>query len=177
MPHHSVMDLTGYVETLRNELGVAAATGGDEALELAERLTGPLDAAARLVLQEALSDAAQEITRDLAPGSVELRLRGRALEFVVTPPPALGPVEQEPAYQPPFQAREADTSGEGGTSRISFRPPEELKARIEDAAEREGLSVNAFLVRTLSSALDPGRRSPSSRPDTRDGERVRGWFR
>ncbi len=171
------MDLAGYVETLRNELAVAAATGGDEALQLAERLTGPLDAAARLVIQEALSDAAQETPRDLAPGPVEHRLRGRALEFVVTPASALGPADREPAYQAPPPAREAEGSGEGGTSRISFRPPEELKARIEDAAEREGLSVNAFLVRTLFSALDPGRRSPSSHLDAREGERIRGWFR
>lgn len=173
------MDLTGYVETLRNELAVAAAAGGDQALELAERLTGPLDASARLVIQEALSDAAQEITRDLAPGSVELRLRGRALEFVVTPPPALGPLEQDTADMPPAPpARDAEAAGEGATSRISFRPPEELKARIEDAAEREGLSVNAFLVRTLSAALDAGRRSASSHgTDLRGGERLSGWFR
>ena len=172
------MDLTGYVETLRNELAMAAATGGDEALQLAERLTGPLDAAARLVIQEALSDAAQEITRDLAPGSVELRLRGRALEFVVMPAPALGAADREPAYQAPSPAREVEGVGEGGTSRISFRPPEELKARIEDAAEREGLSVNTFLVRTLSAALDPARRPPSSHStDMRGGERLRGWFR
>ena len=173
------MDLTGYVETLRDGLAVAAATGGDEALQLAERLTGPLDASARLVIQEALSDAAQEITRDLAPGSVELRLRGRALEFVVTPPPTLGPVEHDSGETPQAPpAREGDAAGEGATSRISFRPPEELKARIEDAAEREGLSVNAFLVRTLSAALDPTRRSPSSHStDMRGGERLSGWFR
>jgi hypothetical protein len=171
------MELTGYVETLRNELAVAAAAGGDEALQLAERLTGPLDASARLVIQEALSDAAQEITRDLAPGSVELRLRGRALEFVVTPPPAFGAVEQDAVDTTRTPAREAEAAGEGATSRISFRPPEELKARIEDAAEREGLSVNAFLVRTLQAALDPGKRSGSSRADYRGGERVSGWFR
>ena len=36
------------------------------------------------MLLEALSDAAGEITRELAPGSVEVRLRGRDPEFVVT---------------------------------------------------------------------------------------------
>ena len=170
------MDLTGYVETLRNELAVAAATGGDEAVQLAERLTGPLDSATRLVLQEALSDAAQEITRDLAPGSVELRLRGRELTFVVTPPPALDSIDRASDDQPNTRsAREAEAPGEGTTSRISFRPPEELKSRIEDAAEREGLSVNAFLVRTLTSALDPGKRSPAR--ESGDGDHVGGWFR
>jgi hypothetical protein len=172
------MELTGYVETLRNELAVAAAAGGDEALQLAERLTGPLAASARLVIQEALSDAAQEITRDLAPGSVELRIRGRALEFVVTAPSAFASAQDDPADLPQATpAREGDAAGEGATSRISFRPPEELKARIEDAAEREGLSVNAFLVRTLSAALDPGRRSSVSVTVSGGGQRVSGWFR
>jgi len=170
------MELTSYVETLRNELAVAAAAGGEAALQLAERLTGPLDSAARLVLQEALSDAAQEITRDLAPGSVELRLRGRELAFVVTPPVPFEPAGTAPDDMPQAgSGRGTEAAGEGATSRISFRPPEELKARIEDAAEREGLSVNTFLVRTLTAALEPGRR-PSSRTDAGGGEQVRGWF-
>src|SRR6266545_3868807 len=82
------MDLTSYVDNLRRELAVAAEAGGEDARALAERLTAPLDAAARLALLEALSAAADEITRDLAPGSVEVRLRGRDPEFVVTAPPA-----------------------------------------------------------------------------------------
>ena len=77
------MDLSSYVDTLRHELAVAARSAGPEAETLAERLTAPLESATRLVLQEAVSDAAQEISRDLAPGSVDVRLRGRELGFVV----------------------------------------------------------------------------------------------
>ena len=77
------MDLTPYVENLRRELAVAAEAGGDEARALAERLTAPLESAVRLTLLDALSAAADEITRELAPGSVELRLRGGEPEFVV----------------------------------------------------------------------------------------------
>ena len=80
------MDLTRYVEELRDELIVAAEAGGDEARQLAERLIGPLQSAARMVLLDVLSTAAAEITSDLAPGSVEVRLRGRDPEFVVTAP-------------------------------------------------------------------------------------------
>ena len=69
------MDLSSYVDTLRHELAVAARSAGPEAENLAERLTAPLESATRLVLQEAVSDAAQEISRDLAPGSVDVRLR------------------------------------------------------------------------------------------------------
>src|ERR1700753_2519869 len=86
--HSCAMDLTPYVSKLSADLAVAAEAGGEDARALAERLTAPLDSAVRLTLLEALSAAADEITRDLAPGSVELRLRGRDPEFVVTTEPA-----------------------------------------------------------------------------------------
>src|SRR2546422_3793560 len=81
------MDIHLYVESIHRQLAVAAEAGGDEARALAERLVAPLDAAIRLALQDVLAAAAEEITCELAPGSVELRLRGRDPEFVVTPPP------------------------------------------------------------------------------------------
>src|SRR6478736_1441040 len=95
------MDLTRYVDELRQQLSTAAAAGGDEARDLADRLTAPLDAAVRLVLLEALSTAASEITAELAPGSVDVRLQGRDPEFVVTPPPASAFDNAEPATAEP----------------------------------------------------------------------------
>src|SRR5690242_3332105 len=82
------MELTQYVEYLRRELTTAAEVGGEDARALAGRLLPPLDAAVRLTLLEALSAAAEEISAELAPGSVDVRLRGGAAGFVVTPPPA-----------------------------------------------------------------------------------------
>src|SRR5487761_1519056 len=82
------MDLRPYVETIHRQLSLAAEAGGEESRALAERLVAPLEAALRLALQDVLAVAAEEITCELAPGSVELRLRGRDPEFVVTPPPA-----------------------------------------------------------------------------------------
>ncbi len=90
------MDLTQYIETLRRELAVAADAGGEEARALAERLTAPLESAIRLMLLDALSAAAAEITRELAPGSVDLRLRRGDPEFVVTAPPA----DRRPSRRP-----------------------------------------------------------------------------
>ena len=80
------MDLTTYVGNLGREFATLAEAGGEESRALVERLTGSLESAIRMTLLDALSDAADEITRDLAPGSVELRLRGREPEFVVTAP-------------------------------------------------------------------------------------------
>src|SRR3954451_14760632 len=100
--HSDVMDLTRYVEDLRQRLVVSAEAGGDDARELAGRLVAPLEAATRLVLLDALSAAADEITTQLAPGSVALRLRGLDPEFVVTAPPTDGPdAPAGPANEPP----------------------------------------------------------------------------
>ena len=68
------MELGPYVETLRQELATAAAAGGEDARALAERLTAPLESGVRLTLLDALSAAAAEITRELAPGSVDVLL-------------------------------------------------------------------------------------------------------
>src|ERR1700733_5426879 len=70
------MELTPYVESLRRELTTAAEVGGEDARALAARLLPPLDAAVRLTLLEALSTAAEEISAELAPGSVDVRRGG-----------------------------------------------------------------------------------------------------
>ena len=80
------MDLNGYVEHLRAGLTDAAAAGGETMVDAAERLATSLDAAVRMALLEALSDAAAEITAALDGPSVEVRLRGRDPDFVVTTP-------------------------------------------------------------------------------------------
>src|SRR6478736_2497305 len=94
------MELRPYIDALRHELAVTAAAGGDEARELADRLTAPLESAVRLALLDALSEAAAEITRDLAPGSVDLRLRHREPTFVVTPAPVERLFEEQAASGP-----------------------------------------------------------------------------
>ena len=180
--HHGAMDLGVYVENLQRQVAVAAEAGGHEARAVAERLTAPLEAAIRLTLQDALTAAAEEITCDLAPGSVEVRLRGRELEFAVAPPPAESGAGDG--------AGEADGDGiddggpppvdadEGATARINLRLPDHLKARIEQAAAREGLSVNTWMVRAAAGALgraDPDRRR-AARP-AQGTQRYTGWAR
>ncbi|MFD3656890.1 toxin-antitoxin system HicB family antitoxin [Streptomyces sp. NPDC058620] len=172
------MDLTPYVDTLRHELAVAAAAGGDEARELADRLTAPLESATRLTMLNVLSAAMDEITRDLAPGSVDVRLRGLDPDFVVTLPPTDGGAGAEPA--PPVEPLKAQAPAdldEGGTARVNLRLPAHLKARAEEAASREGLSVNAWLVRAVSAAVDGvGTPRPTERART-VGQNYTGWVR
>src|SRR6478672_5898662 len=177
------MDLSSYVDTLRHELAVAARSAGPEAETLAERLTAPLESATRLVLQEAVSDAAQEISRNLAPGSVDVRLRGRELGFVVDRGPedrgAATGTAGWPATGSATPPRPADapqdTAGEPGTARITVRLPETLKAQVEAAAEREGVSVNAYLVRTLGAAMQPGAGAAGAATWHQSGNQLSGW--
>jgi hypothetical protein len=171
------MELDAYVEGLRHELLVAAEAGGEEARALAERLVAPLDSATRLMLLEALAAAADEITRDLAPGSVEVRLRGRNPGFVVTPPPTEEAFEDTRDPRSPARAIRAE-GDEGGTSRINLRLPDSLKLRAEEAAEKEGLSVNAWLVRAVASALESDERDTHSRRSSARGRQsYTGWVR
>jgi len=182
------MNLGLYVENIHRQLAVAAEAGGDDARALAERLVAPLDAAIRLTLQDALAAAAEEITRELAPGLVYLRLRGGDLEFVVTPPPvdpsvddlAEGADDRTPSgWSATGIAPAASPEGDEGTmSRINLRMTDHLKARIEHAAGSEKLSVNAWLVRAAATALErtgPARRRERRAP--KGAQRYTGWAR
>ncbi|MFI9729323.1 hypothetical protein [Streptomyces sp. NPDC052092] len=172
------MDLTSYVDSLRRELVVAAEAGGDEARELAARLTAPLESAARLTMLNVLSAAMDEITRELAPGSVDVRLRGLDPDFVVTPPPTDGTASVEPAAPVELPRAPAPAEGdEGGTARVNLRLPAHLKARAEEAASREGLSVNAWLVRAVSAAVDGGTRPRTTEKTRSVGQSFTGWVR
>ncbi len=177
------MDLTSYVHNLGREFATLAEVGGEETRALVERLTGSLESAIRMTLLDALSAAADEITRDLAPGSVELRLRGRDPSFVVTAPPA------EPLDFESQDGREAvdgtpDSdlliAEDGPAARINVRLPEQLKATIEEAAAREGRSVNAWLVRAAAAALqqcDREQRLELRGSGKRTRQRLTGWVR
>jgi len=170
------MDLTPYVSQLRADLAIAADAGGEDARALAERLTAPLDSAARLMLLDALSSATDEITRELAPGSVELRLRGREPSFIVTPPPTedsfAGSVP--PGSVSPPAAADAD---DGAMTRLNVRLPEQLKARIEEAAAKEKVSANVWLVRAAAAALDSTTASRAADRAHLGSQQFTGWVR
>lgn len=175
------MQLDPYVETIHTQLDSAAEAVGEEARDLARRLVAPLDAAIRLALQDALTTAAQEITVELAPGSVELRLRGRDLEFVVTAPSEDRSLDdatdREDSALRAVTSR-SDGDGDGGTiSRINLRMPEQLKTRIEHAAEHEGLSVNAWLVRAAATRLEREGARLRERRAPRGAQGYTGWAR
>jgi predicted transcriptional regulator len=162
------MELGQYVSDLQRQLVDAASSGAEDTRAVAERLAAALDAATRLVLLDALSAAVGEITRDLAPGSVDLRLRGREVEFVVTQPSVDTDDEEH-------HVATADLD-DASTSRTTLRLPDALKARVDEAALADGLSVNTWLVRAIAAALQPKQRRSTQRT-LRTGDNFAGWAR
>ena len=172
------MELSPFVERLRRDLSDAAAAGGPEAQAAAERLALALDPATRMMLLEALSQAADEITGELEAEAVDVRMSGREPEFVVTRlEPATPPAPPAPPAPPTPPEPEDDSQ-----SRITLRLPESVKVRAEEAATSIGQSLNAWLVDAVRDALD-GRRIDLEVGGNRirvtgDGPRrkqIRGW--
>lgn len=142
------MDITPYVDSLRRDLVAAAETGSTEVRAAADRLALVLDPAARLALMEALSHAAAEITTELPSGSVDVRLNGRELDFVVTQPP---PSPTEPAVAP-TTTRADEPEDDGTLARITLRIPDSVKSRAEELAAKGGQSLNTWLVSVVRRA-------------------------
>ncbi len=172
------MELTPYVERLRRDLSDAAAAGGAETQAAAERLALALDPATRMMLLEALAQAASEITGSLDSDAVDVRLNGREPEFVVTHLET-GSVPGPPGPPPPPAPPEPEDDSQ---SRITLRLPESVKLRAEEAANSIGQSLNGWLVDAVRDALD-GRRIDlevgSSRltvtGDVGRRRQIRGW--
>lgn len=144
------MDITPYVDHLRRDLLAAAEAGGDEVRTTAERLAYALESATRLALMEAISQAAAEITTQLEAGSVDVRLTGRDLDFVIEVPP---PAPQAPAPPTLSDAPNPEESEEG-LARVTLRIPESLKAKAEDKAAAASQSLNTWLVALVRQATN-----------------------
>jgi hypothetical protein len=147
------METARFVDKLERDLASVAVLGGDEVAEAAERLVQALRGSAGLRLMEMLGEAALEISAQLPEGHIEVRLVGSDPQLVYVP--------AEPAE--PAPAPEED----GLAARITLRVYESLKRELEAAAAREGMSLNAWLVRALS-------RSVAS-PPRRTGNRLTGY--
>src|SRR2546426_5853192 len=142
------MQIDGYVQALREDLARVAAVGDESTARAAELLAVALESALGRRLLEALGEAALELTGQLEDGRIEVRFAGGDPELVL--------VRDE-------EATAAEPADEAFTARISLRLPESLKARLEAAASRDGVSVNTWLVQVLARRAEPppsSRRSP-----------------
>ena len=146
------MNLTIILESIQDDLQGAADLGDERAATVARRLSETLAASLRLKLFDVLSQAAVELSAKLPSGHVEVRLAGQEPEFVFVETPG----------------GESGMAGEELSARISLRLPESLKLAVEKAADREGVSTNAWLVRAIARATE-------SRPVHVSGKRLSGF--
>jgi HicB family len=93
--------------------------------------------------------AALELSGQLESGRIQVRIAGGDPELVL-----VRDEETAPSSEP---------ADEAFTARITLRLPESLKARLEAAAAREGVSVNTWLVHMLHHAAEPRGHSGGSR--------------
>ena len=145
------MEMARFVQALESDVAAIAAVGDEQTAAAAERVLQAIRGSVGLRLLDALGEAAMELSAQLPSGHVEVRLAGQD--------PALVYVGEEEA--PPELAVD-----DGLTARITLRLPEALKATVE-AAAREGVSVNSWLVRALSKSV--------TGPVQRSGKRLRGF--
>src|SRR4029450_13427315 len=134
------MDLETYLESIRRSVHNATALADDQTRSVAERLAATVDDAGKLALIAALSDAAAEISRDLSPGSVELRMAGTRPEFVVTPAPGQLTAGDDHEEDEQDQPVEPELGADEPTARITLRLPGSVKAKGDGAAARAGVA-------------------------------------
>jgi hypothetical protein len=160
------MDITNLIDSLSQDLSRAADVGGPDTKAAADRLLLALDPALRLVLMDALSQAATEIG-EAAPGLViDVRIKGREPVFVVELT-----AEAQTADEP-FEPDDGENS-----ARITLRLPEVLKARAEALAARRGQSLNAWLVAAARAAASDENHERHRGGRHGPGHRMQGWVR
>ncbi len=148
------MQLDSYVQAVSEDLARVAAVGDEGTRRAAELLAVALESSLARRLQEALTEAALELSAQLDQGRVEVRVAGGEPELVYVG-------EAEPARS---------EAAEEFAARITLRLPESLKSRVEAAAAANGASVNTWLVQALTRALGPG-------PSTGGSRRLTGYGR
>jgi hypothetical protein len=195
------MDLSPYIASLREDLATAASAGDDNTRRTAAALSGALEPAARLAIMNALSDLAAEVTASLDDRVVEVRLDGRDVQVVVTGGPS--PSDSHDSSDSHDEPRQQEVplrgfgDATGDISRITLRLLDELKAKAEQAASTQGVSLNTFVAQAVQGALNSsggrGRKGPwgqggpwgghqqestKNRDETKGGggkSQVRGW--
>jgi HicB-like protein involved in pilus formation len=170
------MDLSQYVQQLREDLASAAAAGDEQTQRTGALLGAAIEPAARLAIMNALSDLAAEVTAALGDRVVEVRLDGRDVRVAVSRDEG---AEPSPDPDPPFPGFGGGFGGAdtGDISRITLRLVEQIKNQAEQAAAAQGVSLNAWVAQAVQGAL-AGHRKPGHHGDwTRDrgGKRLRGW--
>jgi hypothetical protein len=147
------MQMSSTGDAIRTDVAAVGELGDDALAELAERTGTVLGRSLPGRLLDLLSAVAADVTAELPEGRLEVRVSGDVVDLVYVPDDHASQTEAEDDL----------------SARITLRLGESLKSRVEADAARQGLSVNASIVRALE-------RSTSQRPrQSRGGTRIRGY--
>jgi hypothetical protein len=146
------MNLTIVLEGLREDLQDMGELGDERSAQIARRLADAIGSSLRLKVLDLLGQAALELSSKLPSGHIEVRLAGQEPELVFVDD----------------AAADAPVGGEELSARITLRLPDSLKSAVERAADRDGISTNAWLVRAIARAAE-------SRPTHVSGKRLTGY--
>lgn len=153
------MQTAPYVQAIQSDLAAAAELGDEAIAEAGRRLSLAVEASLHLRVLDLLTEVAVALSAQLPSGRVEVRLAGRDPELVV--------VDDEP----PSDSGTATAGEDGLAARITLRLPESLKTQAENAAAREGVSTNTWLIRAIARAVEP------RATRVRTGNRLQGYAR
>ncbi|TQF65337.1 toxin-antitoxin system HicB family antitoxin [Rhodococcus spelaei] len=147
------MDLSNYAQTLRQDLSTAAALGDENTRRIAEALAGAAENSARLMLLSALSDLAGEISEELGDRTVHVRLDGTRVAVEVARAADTEESDDAPTEKATKDSGSAFDDVTGDISRVTLRLVEQIKARAEESAAQNGVSLNSWIGQAVQGAL------------------------
>ncbi|MFD0454329.1 toxin-antitoxin system HicB family antitoxin [Rhodococcus aetherivorans] len=133
------MNLDPYLDAITESLVAAAELGDEQTRRTAAALTTAVAAPARLAVLRALSDMAAEVSKELGDRVVTVRLDGSAAVLEVH-------------TDAPTETTGTATTFEdvtGDISRVTLRLVEQIKARAEEAAAQNGVSLNSWVSQAV----------------------------
>jgi hypothetical protein len=197
------MDLDTYLNELREGFAAATAAADEETRGTAILLNNAIEPAARLMLMNALSDLAAEVTAELGDRTVEVRLDGRDVRVAVSPGAADSTDDEEPAVADDAEGSDWGPGfghgffGKGGPgrgfgggfggfgpdggdiSRVTLRLVEQMKNQAERAAANQDMSLNSMVAQAVQGALHGhgpfDQHGKPGKRDRRSERRVKGW--
>lgn len=165
------MDLSKFTQRFREDLLAAAALGDERTQQLAAALAKSAEPAVRLILMSALSEFATRISAEFDDRTIEVRIDGDNLDFaVIHDAQTAADGANLPPRDPVADFEQALDDLGGNISRVTLRLVDNIKARAEEAANANGVSLNSWVSQAVRGALrDQGRWSwepPHSRSRT-----------
>ncbi len=146
------MLLSNVTTAVLADLNSLGELGDDQLKSLVSRMGAALEPSLRTRLLDALNEVVAELNAAGGPAPVEIRLAGDDVTLVFR--------DSAATINPPSDLN----------ARVALRLPDNAKSKIEEVATSEGVSVNAWIVRSLQMALERSSNAISSR----SGRELRG---